>query len=659
MKMKILLCSIPDGSLSDTLKPFDENFAGSRHVRPIGILRLIDWMETKGYKSEVYDINNIRPSSEQIIKTFKRIKPTVVGLSANLTHCYPSMKHIAKLLRQLFPDIWIIVGGHLTASANVLLHKTEVDMCVIGDGEIPWAKLLDYFKLNPVHDQLDYKYLNQIKGLAFLDENKKLKVTGNAEQLPASELKYTKYDTLREAFQGKDELVYDLFLPVKNHYLVKQTKFYDKNVNKVIGSIETAKGCVARCTFCQRYTKGYRPYEINHLEKHILELKEKYNVAGLQITDENFGSNKKQSYEIARIMKKCNVFWIVGAARCTSITYEDLKFYKEHNLISVRFGIESGSQKILDMMEKKFLKQNVYNAVANCKKAGILTYPDAIMAGMPGETEETIKESAKFMASLRYVVDQDWCMGPPAFWAMAIPGTSLYEYCQQIGLIGKTIDEEEEYLIRVSEQRANVLNYLNVTESNNKEVYYWGYLFEHAAKKEYLKLIFKNNKSIKSRIFLILEKCIKSEIKTLTQNYMGRYKWAHNLPSNKNTSEIKNKIEFYIWSIQYLAINIFLTACTLLLPKVLLYPIIRMYAKMRFNSLKAKYKSKKGKQKYNFFLEKPRNSANDLRITEKRIFQAHRTIDRSLRSFTMDNRKKMRPPVTEEEKGLAILHQGQ
>jgi hypothetical protein len=250
-------------------------------------------------------------------------------------------------------------------------------------------------------------------------------------------------------------------------------------------------------------------------------------------------------------------------------------------------------------------------------------------------------------------------MGPPAFWAMAIPGTSLYEYCQQIGLIGKTIDEEEEYLIRVSEQRANVLNYLNVTESNNKEVHYWGYLFKHAAKKEYLKLIFKNNKSIKSRIFLILEKCIKSEIKTLTQNYMGRYKWAHNLPSNKNTSEIKNKIEFYIWSIQYLAINIFLMACTLLLPKVLLYPIIRMYAKMRFNSLKAKYKSKKGKQKYNFFLEKPRNSANDLRITEKRIFQAHRTIDRSLRSFTMDNRKKMRPPVTEEEKGLAILHQGQ
>ena len=65
----------------------------------------------------------------------------------------------------------------------------------------------------------------------------------------------------------------NLFVPIKNHRRVRQTKFYDKNKDKVIAYIETAKGCVARCTFCQRYTKGYRPYDIAHLEKHILELR--------------------------------------------------------------------------------------------------------------------------------------------------------------------------------------------------------------------------------------------------------------------------------------------------------------------------------------------------------------------------------------------------
>ena len=57
-----------------------------------------------------------------------------MGLSATLSHSYPSVKHISKILRQLFPDIWIVVGGHITSSANVILNRTETDICVVGDG---------------------------------------------------------------------------------------------------------------------------------------------------------------------------------------------------------------------------------------------------------------------------------------------------------------------------------------------------------------------------------------------------------------------------------------------------------------------------------------------------------------------------------------------
>ena len=96
----------------------------------------------------------------------------------------------------------------------------------------------------------------------------------------------------------------------------------------------------ARCTFCQRGVKGYRTYSANDLETHVLELKEKYNVGYLETQDENAFSNKKQAYEVARIMKKCGVFWKSGGVRCTSVNYEDLKFFKEHNLISISFGIE-------------------------------------------------------------------------------------------------------------------------------------------------------------------------------------------------------------------------------------------------------------------------------------------------------------------------------
>ena len=58
------------------------------------------------------------------------------------------------------------------------------------------------------------------------------------------------------------------------------------------------------------------------------------------------------------MFKRHNLLWLVNNARVTSFSYEDLKFYKEHNMILVNFGIESGSQKILDIMEKKFQKVN-------------------------------------------------------------------------------------------------------------------------------------------------------------------------------------------------------------------------------------------------------------------------------------------------------------
>ena len=80
-------------------------------------------MEKNDYSADIYDINNLRPSDEELIENFKRAKPTVVGFSAVLSWCYLHVKHISKILRKLFPDIWIVLGGHLTGSSNVILRR--------------------------------------------------------------------------------------------------------------------------------------------------------------------------------------------------------------------------------------------------------------------------------------------------------------------------------------------------------------------------------------------------------------------------------------------------------------------------------------------------------------------------------------------------------
>jgi len=658
--MKILLCSVPDGSLSKTLKPLLPR--GNHYqipIQPEGILRLMTWMEKKSYSADIYDINNLRPSDEELIKNFKQTNPTVVGLSAPLSHCYPNVKRISKILRNLFPDIWIVVGGHLTGSANVVLRKTETDICVVGDGEIPFVKLLDYFKLHPTRRQLDYAGLHQIKGLAFIDENNKLKVTGYAEQLSASEMQYPDYNKLIPGLQkygGSGELIHEFFEPINtdwvkarptNQLYPERLKFYEKNKNKKIATIFSSRGCVARCTFCQRARKGYSAYVPSDLENHIIELKEKYNVRGLAFSDENFGSDKKQSYEIARILKKHDIYWeCVG--RVSSITYEDIKFYKEHNVLCIGFGIESGSQKILDIMEKKFTTENVYNAISNCKKLGINTNHDALMLGMPGETKETTIESAQFTASLRHLLGLDWNISSP-FMAAAIPGTPLYEYSQQIGVIGKTLGEEEDYLIRSSEHKhTQVLNYVNKTDSSNKEVHYWGYLYRYAGKKAYVDLIIKNNKSIRNRLSQIYEKCIKGTLNALIIDFNLRKK------SYKN-KQLLHKIKWYT----VLLINFLLSLSVVFLPKAILFPVIRVYANLRFYVLKKNHKVKKGKQKHNIFAEQSYDPVKNSRITENKITKTNRPIERSLRSIVMENRKQVKSAITDEEKGLQILAQGQ
>ena len=120
--MKVLLCSSSYGSLEGTLQSNNGPIPpgalqlpwGSywqMPVEPLGILRISSYLEKNGYSSDIYDINNLRPSDEELIKNFKRVKPTVVGLSAPLSYCYPNVKRISKILRELFPDIWIVVGA--------------------------------------------------------------------------------------------------------------------------------------------------------------------------------------------------------------------------------------------------------------------------------------------------------------------------------------------------------------------------------------------------------------------------------------------------------------------------------------------------------------------------------------------------------------------
>jgi len=348
---------------------------------------------------------------------------------------------------------------------------------------------------------------------------------------------------------------------------------------------------------------------------------------------------------MARIFKKHNMYWTAGGVRIRSCTYEDLKFYKEHNMLAIRFGIESGSQKILDIMEKKIKVEDAYETLSNCRKLGISVATDMFMLGMPGETYETVLETAKMSGELRYMVGKNWNIGNSPL-AMSIPGTPLYEYSQQIGVIGKSINEEEDYLIRTSEfSNKDILTYVNKTDYSIEEVHYWTFLYRYASRKIFLKELFKSKNSILNKLKEFNTKCLKASFKKIDLYF-------ENKESSLNLKIRKRILYFY----QFL-----ISMALVFVPSFILFRLLKIYAYYDFSQVKKKHNEKSGKQKHNCFVELSSKKSDEFRIGSKRINAQKRQIDLSLRKIVAENRSKVEPVSSsiKEEKSLAILAQGQ
>jgi radical SAM superfamily enzyme YgiQ (UPF0313 family) len=387
----------------------------------------------------------------------------------------------------------IVCGGYLTAAANVVLRKTDVDICVVGDGEIAWVGLLSYLKkYSKDNKKFNFDELKKIKGLAFLDDNKEIFFSGYGKKLSSCNMSFPSFEYLKSGLQGNDEAVQNYFRPFDLTLSFRMDeRCFEKNRRPMVGTIHVSKGCVARCTFCQRGSKGYTTYNLDDLEKQLLQLK-KYNVGFLQVDDENFGSNKKYTYEVAKLLHKQDMLWACTGIRCTSVNKEDLQFYKDNGCVYLKFGIESGSQTMLDIMEKKFTVEDIKNALYSCYEIGLYTTPLGFMVGMPGETMETAKSSGKLLGEIAFKLKAPLkvIFGlNDIFYAIPLVGTPLYEYGKKLGLFGNSLEEEESYLKLVSNIGAYKRYYINLNGAPMSEVVFWDILVFLEANKTYVKLM--------------------------------------------------------------------------------------------------------------------------------------------------------------------------
>jgi len=184
--------------------------------------------------------------------------------------------------------------------------------------------------------------------------------------------------------------------------------------------------------------KGLRKHSAEYVLGLMELLKEKYNVGYFTFGDESFVSSKKWTLDFLKKMQRrgLDVLFYVLGARVDTVDKELLMALKESGCFMIEYGFESGSQRMLDMMEKRTTVAENYKVYWMTREAGIHTVP-ANVINMPGETPETIQKTIEFLKSLK--------MDPPQYfvnYVQAVPGTPLYEYALLTGLI----EDEDLYL---------------------------------------------------------------------------------------------------------------------------------------------------------------------------------------------------------------------
>jgi radical SAM superfamily enzyme YgiQ (UPF0313 family) len=230
-------------------------------------------------------------------------------------------------------------------------------------------------------------------------------------------------------------------------------------------------------------------------------LKEKFNVKYISFYDECLTTNKDNVLNFCSKLADANLGlkWS-GSSRVNLIDEEILTAMKKAWCNFIGYGIESGSQRMLDVMNKGATVEQAKKAVLLTKKAGMMQHA-SFMVGTPQETKETIWETVRFCKEVRLPHRIE------LFFTTPFPSTPLYEYAKEKNLI----TDEDKYI----EKLGNVVDFaINLTDIPDEELIR---LRDNAEKEASASLL---ERVVKYYQFFGISALIKSGINTLNRKFL-------------------------------------------------------------------------------------------------------------------------------------------
>ena len=323
------------------------------------------------------------------IEKLASLKPDIIVTMPGFECFTEDMKVLEEIQQSLPLSKMILFGHYATLFPEEILDKTNIDIILLGEPDNIFENLIKAILSN-------YK-LSTISGIAYKTES------GIIVQ------------------KGENRISHPDILPMPAYELLKAENYFEPFLPTPLGLIQSARGCPYTCNFCVKsFGKQLTYRTTEQIIEEIIFLKEKFKIRSLRFIDDTFTVKTSRVIEICQKMieLEIGIDWAC-LSRMDSLNKEIIPLMKKAGCKRIYFGVESGSKKVLNYLNKDTNLVDALSVFRSCKDNGI-DIVGFFIIGAPVEEREDFLESIDFAieADFDYITVNK---------LIAYPGTELFE----------------------------------------------------------------------------------------------------------------------------------------------------------------------------------------------------------------------------------------
>jgi len=342
---------------------------------PLGIAYIASVLEKSGHLVQVIDQYADNMTNKNLLDFIYRSNPDAIGFSC-LSNSIPAARILCEEIKKIRPAIKIILGNiHPTVLPENTLKTVPADIIVRGEGELTILELLEYLE--------NKKDLTEVKGITYRNNGTIL------------------HNPDRPMIKDLDDLPY----PAWHHFNLKKY-----NTLPLLGfkdiylPIQSMRGCSHRCYFCaqDRVFHGVRIRKVKKIVDEIEYFHGKLGIKFFRFNDPYFPINPQYGFEfcdelISRGLNK-RIKWVIES-RVDVLNDQLCSRMKEAGLSLIAFGFESGSENILNKINKRITLNDSQVIMNSAREAKLNTFGCFIL-GLPGENQSSCRQTIDFALKL-------------------------------------------------------------------------------------------------------------------------------------------------------------------------------------------------------------------------------------------------------------------